>query len=97
MQLTNILVRPALSEKANGLADKLGQYVFRVHIKANKIEIKKAIQSLYNVKVIKVNTVKMPAKSRSRYTKKGVLRGHRSAYKKAFIMLEKGSSIDIYS
>lgn len=97
MQLTDIVSRPVLSEKANGLADKLGKYVFRVNVKANKIEIKKAIEALYDVKVLEVNTLKMPAKSRTRYTKKGVMRGRRSEYKKAFVVLADGSSIDIYA
>lgn len=97
MQLTDVVVRPLLSEKANTLSDKLGKYVFRVHVKANKIEIKNAIQVLYNVKVMGVNTLKMPAKARSRYTKKGVLRGRRSAYKKALVVLAEGNTIDIYS
>lgn len=97
MQLTDIVSRPVLSEKANGLSDKLGKYVFRVNVKANKIEIKKAIEALYGVKVLEVNTLKMPAKARTRYTKKGVMRGRRSAYKKAFVVLAEGSSIDIYA
>jgi large subunit ribosomal protein L23 len=70
---------------------------FIVKPEANKIEIKKEIESLYNVTVIAVNTMRYAGKRSSRYTKAGLVRGHKSAFKKAIVTLKEGDQIDFYS
>jgi large subunit ribosomal protein L23 len=73
------------------------KFGFIVKPEANKIEIKKEIESLYNVTVIAVNTIKYAGKRSSRYTKAGLVKGQKSAYKKAIVTLKEGDTIDFYS
>lgn len=91
-----ILIKPILTEKANTLTEKRGTYSFMVDKKANKIEIKKAVEKMYNVSVDCVNTMVMPSKVRNRNTKSGVIRGSISSYKKALVTLATGENIDFY-
>ena len=92
-----ISIKPIVTEKATKLTDKLNRYTFRVSPEANKFQIKDLIEKLYGVKVVKVNTTLVRAKNKSRWTKSGLLRGSSSAYKKAFITLAEGQTIDYYS
>ena len=73
------------------------KYGFIVLPEANKLEIKREIESLYNVTVIDVNTVRYAGKRQSRYTRKGLIKGQKNAYKKAIVTLKEGDSIDFYS
>ena len=73
------------------------KYGFIVLPDANKIEIKKEIESLYNVTVINVNTMVYAGKRQSRYTRKGLIKGQKNAFKKAIVTLKEGDSIDFYS
>ena len=91
-----ILIKPILTEKSSLLTDKYNQYSFKVAKDANKVEIKKEIETLYNVQVESVNTMIMPSKSRVRNTKQGVQRGRKPSYKKAIIRLAYGEEIDLY-
>ena len=75
----------------------LNRYGFVVDKRANKIEIKKAIESFYGVKVLDVNTMNYSGKLKSRYTKSGFLTGRTNAYKKAIVTLAEGDSIDFYA
>jgi large subunit ribosomal protein L23 len=97
MKLSEILIKPILTEKANAQQDKLRRYAFKVARKANKLEIKKAIESFYGVTVTNVNTSVSPGKNKSRFTKAGVISGRKPAYKKAFITVAEGENIDLYS
>ena len=72
------------------------KYGFVVKPEANKLEIKKEIESLYNVTVIGVNTMHYAGKRSSRYTRAGLVRGQKPAYKKAIVTLKEGDSIDFY-
>lgn len=92
----DILIKPIISEKAESLSESLGQYSFVVNKKANKIEIQKAIESLYNVNVASVNTLVMPAKAKSRNTRSGLIKGRVSSYKKAIVTLSEGEEIDFF-
>jgi large subunit ribosomal protein L23 len=92
----DILIKPIISEKAESLSESLGQYSFVVNKKANKIEIQKAIESLYNVNVASVNTMVMPAKAKSRNTRSGLIKGRVSSYKKAIVTLSDGEEIDFF-
>jgi len=97
MKQTDVLVRPVLTEKVNNQMEKGGRYTFEVDKRANKLEIKKAIEDFYGVKVSDVNTVVVPGKNKTRYTKAGFLKGVKSSYKKAIITLVEGESIDLFS
>ena len=97
MRLSEVLIKLILTEKANAQQDKLRRYAFKVSRKANKLEIKKAVESFYGVTVTNVNTAVSPAKSKSRFTKAGVINGRKPAYKKAFVTVADGETIDLYS
>ncbi len=87
-----IIKRPLITEKATQLKEQ-GVYVFEVDRKANKIEIKKAIEQIYNVKVAKVRTVNVKPKYR-RWGYRRVKR--KGAWKKAYVQLEEGYSIELF-
>ncbi|HFC00526.1 MAG TPA: 50S ribosomal protein L23 [Phaeodactylibacter sp.] len=91
-----ILVKPVITEKAEDLSENMGQYTFIVNRKANKVEIRKAIEEQFNVAITSVNTINMPAKAKSRNTRSGVLKGSVAAYKKAIVTLAEGETIDLY-
>lgn len=91
-----ILIRPIITEKTNMLQERRNRYTFEVNKDANKLEIRKAVEEYYNVTVAKVNTCIMPAKAKSRNSRRNVLHGRRASYKKAFISLAPGETIDIY-
>ncbi|MDV7401057.1 50S ribosomal protein L23, partial [Arthrospira platensis SPKY1] len=91
-----IIVKPLITEKAEGLSENAGKYTFIVNKDANKIEIKKAIEDRYQVTVEAVNTLVMPAKTKNRSTRSGMLTGRKSSFKKAVVTLTKGEEIDIY-
>jgi len=97
MKLSEVLVKPILTEKANSQQDKLRRYAFRVNRKANKLEIKKAVEDFYGVTVIDVNTSVVPGKNKTRFTKAGYVQGRKPAYKKAMITVADGESIDLYA
>jgi len=95
--MDKIIIKPVITEKMTDLGDKLNRYGFIVHRGANKIEIKQAIEKLYGVEVLDVNTMNYPGKIKSRYTKAGFITGKTSAYKKAVVTLAQGETIDFYS
>ncbi|WP_027091997.1 50S ribosomal protein L23 [Cohnella thermotolerans] len=82
----DIIKRPVITERTSESIDQL-KYVFEVDLKANKTEIKQAIEQIFKVKVVKVNTLRMPAKPR-RY---GRHAGYTSEWKKAIVQLAEGS------
>ncbi|MFZ4633681.1 MAG: 50S ribosomal protein L23 [Saprospiraceae bacterium] len=90
-----ILIKPIITEKASKLSDKRNTYLFVVNRKVNKIEIKNAVEQQYNVTVDSVNTAIIPGKPKSRSTKTAVVRGTKSAFKKAYVTLTPGEVIDI--
>ncbi|HMV24468.1 MAG TPA: 50S ribosomal protein L23 [Saprospiraceae bacterium] len=90
-----ILIKPVITEKANDQSNQ-GKYTFVVAKKANKIEIGKAIEKMYNVNVTSVNTHVMPVKVVTRSGRTGVMKGVKAAYKKAVVTLAPGESIDIF-
>ncbi|MFZ4057194.1 MAG: 50S ribosomal protein L23 [Ferruginibacter sp.] len=96
MKLSEVLIKPILSEKVNKQTEKMNRYAFVVSRKANKLEIKKAVESFYGVQVKDVNTAVMPGKAKMRNTKAGLLVGRKPAKKKAFVTLADGENIDLY-
>ena len=92
-----IIKKPVITEKMTAISDKLNRYAFIVDVRANKLQIKKAVQDLYGVQVTSVNTMRYDGKLKSRYTKTGVISGRRDAFKKAIVTLAKGETIDFFS
>lgn len=97
MKLTEVLVRPVITEKVNNQIENSGRYTFVVDKRANKLEIKQAVQDFYGVQVSNVNTIVVPGKNKSRFTKAGLLTGVKSSYKKAVVTLVEGDTIDLFS
>jgi large subunit ribosomal protein L23 len=92
----SILKSPLVTEKISALNEK-GKYGFIVNSKANKVEIKKAVEKQYGVNVERVNTANVMGKLKTRNTKAGVLSGRKPNFKKAIVTLAKGEVIDFYS
>ena len=93
----NVIIKPILTEKMAGQGEKLGQYGFIVDRRANKLEIRAAVEQMYNVVVTDVNTIRCMGKLKSRYTKAGLLEGRANNFKKAIVTLKDGDKIDFYS
>lgn len=93
----NVIQKPVLTEKMTMLGEKLNRYAFRVDRRANKIEIRKAVEEMYGVTVTAVNTMTYMGKEKSRFTKAGLLEGRTNHFKKAVVTLKEGDSIDFYS
>ena len=96
MKFADVLIKPIITEKSNKLSEKRNVYAFRVDRKANKLEIKKAIEAFYGISITDVNTVVVPSKSKSRVTKAGVISGRKPAYKKAYVTVAEGENVDLY-
>ncbi len=93
----DILIKPIVTEKMTGQGESLNRYGFFVDKRANKLQIKKSVEELYNVKVSDVNTMRYGGKAKSRFTKSGVVTGSTTATKRAIITLKEGEKIDFYS
>ncbi len=92
-----IIKKPIITEKMTAISEKLNRYGFIVDVRANKLQIKKAVEDLYGVQVASVNTMRYDGKLKSRYTKTGFIQGRRDAFKKAIVTLAKGETIDFFS
>lgn len=92
-----ILIKPIVTEKFTEQAESLNCYAFVVDKRANKIQIKEAVEELYGVSVARVNTMVYAGKKKSRNTKAGVIIGKTNSYKKAIVNLADGEVIDFYS
>ena len=92
-----VLRKPIVTEKMTKKGETLNQYGFVVDLNADKIQIKRAVESFYNVNVVAVNTIRVAGKKKVRYTKAGVMEGNTGTYKKAMITLKEGQIIDFYS
>ncbi|MBB1541463.1 MAG: 50S ribosomal protein L23 [Flavobacteriaceae bacterium] len=93
----SIIIKPIISEKATYLTDLRGQYSFLVDTKANKIQIKNAVEEAYGVKVANVRTMIYAPKVSMKYTKKGLQVGKTNKLKKAVIELQAGEVIDVFA
>jgi len=93
-----IIIKPIVTEKLTAITGKFpNRFGFRVSPQANKLEIRKAVEDMYQVTVVDVNTMKYDGKFKSRYTKSGTLTGRQDAYKKAIVTLREGETIDFFS
>ena len=93
----SILIKPIITEKATADSEVNNRYSFVVNNKANKIEIKDAVEAAYGVSVTKVRTINVRPDRKTRYTKTGVVTGKTSAFKKALVQVAEGETIDLYS
>jgi large subunit ribosomal protein L23 len=92
----DILIRPIITEKATAQSEDANCYAFEVNRRANKLEIKKAVEDFYGVTIDSVRTMIVPAKHSVRYTKSGMIEGRKGAYKKAIVQVGNGEVIDLY-
>jgi len=93
----DIIIKPVITEKMTALGENLNRYGFIVNRKANKLQIKKAVEDLYGVEVLSVNTMTYRGKTKSRFTKTGIISGKTASFKKAIITVAEGETIDFYS
>ena len=91
-----ILIKPVISEKATNNSELLGQYSFYVDTKANRLQVKEAVEKAYGVQVVKVNTMVSAPKVKSRYTKTGFQIGKTNKLKKAIVQLAEGQEIELF-
>ncbi len=93
----NVIIKPIVTERMTWLSEHLNRYGFVVNKDANKIQIKKAVEEMYNVSVDEVNTAIYGGKQKSRHTKGGVITGRTNSFKKAIVTLAEGDKIDFFS
>ena len=86
-----VLIAPVVSEKSYSLITDR-KYTFRVHEDAHKTQVRQAVEELFDVKVVGVNLIKMPAKPKRR----GMIKGTRPGWKKAIVQLRRGDTIEIF-
>ncbi len=89
----SVLKKPLFTEKNDRLKEKYNKYVFEVDLHANKIEIRQAIERIFDVRVVKVNTMRVHGKVKRR----GRSVGRRPDWKKAIVTLKEGDTIPIWS
>lgn len=93
----SILIKPIITEKATMQSETQNVFAFQVKTKANKVEIKKAVEAAYGVSVEKVRTINVRPERSTRFTKTGMQHGKTNAVKKAIVQLAEGETIDIYA
>ena len=93
----SILIKPIITEKASLNSELRNCFSFLVNTKANKVEIKKAVETAYGVSVYKVRTINVRPDRKTKYTKTGIQRGKTNATKKAIVQLAEGETIDLYA
>ncbi|MCF8346851.1 MAG: 50S ribosomal protein L23 [Bacteroidales bacterium] len=93
----SILLKPIVTEKMTAQGEKFNRYGFIVEKSANKLQIRKAVEELYDVTVVDINTLRYGGKLKTRFTRSGVTTGKTNAYKKAMVTVAEGEVIDFYS
>ncbi|MBF91127.1 MAG: 50S ribosomal protein L23 [Flavobacteriales bacterium] len=93
----SILIKPIITEKMTDASEQFNRFGFVVDRKANKIQIKAAVEEAYGVTVDSVRTMNYTGKTKSRFTKAGIISGRTAHYKKAIVQLAEGDTIDFYS
>jgi large subunit ribosomal protein L23 len=92
MDARQVLRRPLLTEKATIARESANEYAFEIDPRANKIDVKRAVESLFQVKVTDVRTMNQPGKMK----RMGVHQGRRAAWKKALVVLAEGNTLDLF-
>ncbi len=93
----SVIIKPIITEKITKESEISNRFGFVVDKKANKVEIKKAVESAYGVSVVAVNTMNYRANRTVKYTKSGLISGKTNAYKKAVVQVKEGETIDFYN
>jgi len=93
----NVIIKPVVTEKMTKISEQFNRYAFVVDRRANKTQIKKAVEELYEVEVERVNTLIQRGKRVSRYTKTGTIKGQKNSFKKAIVQLKGEQRIDFFS
>lgn len=93
----SIIIKPIVTEKVTLQGELSNRFGFVVNKKANKVEIKKAVEAAYNVTVVGVNTMNVRPDRTTKYTKSGLISGKTNAYKKAIVQVQEGETIDFYN
>ena len=93
----NILIQPIITAKATSNSELFNRFTFVVDKKANKLEIKNAVEKTYGVTIESVKTMNYPVQRNTKYTKSGIVQAMKGAYKKAVVQVAEGSTIDFYS
>jgi len=91
----DIILRPVISEKSMDLT-RIGKYTFAVHVDANKLQIKHAVEELFKVKVLDVNVSTTKPKEKRRGTRRGRIVGYTSAWRKAVVTVAAGDKIEFF-
>ena len=93
----SIIIKPIITEKITKDGEVFNRFGFVVDKKANKVQIKKAVEATYGIKVVNVNTMNVRPDRTTKYTKSGLLSGKTNAYKKAIVQVQEGETIDFYN
>ena len=93
----SIIIKPIVTEKITKDGEVFNRFGFIVDKKANKVQIKKAIEAAYGVRVVNVNTMNVRPDRSTKYTKSGLITGKSNAYKKAIVQVQEGETIDFYN
>ena len=93
----SIIIKPIVTEKVTKESEVLNRFGFFVNKKANKIQIKKAVEATYGVNVLSVNTMNVRPDRTTKYTKSGLISGKTNAIKKAIVQVQEGETIDFYN
>ena len=93
----SIIIKPIITEKITKDGEIFNRFGFVVDKKANKIQIKNAVEAAYGIKVVNVNTMNVRTDRTTKYTKSGLISGKTSAYKKAIVQVQEGETIDFYN
>ena len=93
----SILVKPIITEKITKEGEVFNRFGFVVDKKANKVQIKKAVEATYGVTIVSVNTMNVRPDRTTKYTKSGLISGKTNAVKKAIVQVKEGETIDFYT
>ena len=93
----SIIIKPIVTEKVTKESEVLNRFGFVVDKKANKVQIKKAVEAAYGISVVTVNTMNYRADRTTKYTKSGLISGKTNSYKKAIVQVKEGETIDFYN
>lgn len=93
-----IIKKPIITEKATSASENLNRFTFAVDVKANKIEIKEAVENMYGVTITEVRTMNYGGgKSSTKYTNRGIVEQRNKRWKKAVVTVAEGETIDLFN
>jgi len=93
----SIIIKPIITEKVTKEVEVFNRFGFVVDKKANKVQIKKAVEAAYGITIVNVNTMNVRPDRTTKFTKSGMISGKTNAYKKAIVQVQEGETIDFYN